>query len=71
MSVTKITYSADAAIPVTAWDTSLTTGLSATSAIFDNTTTLYMDLLVGGIIELGGTTPAVGDSMDIYIGQRW
>ena len=71
MAVTSITYSADAAIAVTAWDTGLTTGLSATSAIFDNTTTKYMDLLVGGIIELGATTPVVGDSLDIYVGALY
>lgn len=71
MAVTSITYSADAAIAVTAWDTSLTTGLSATSAIFDNTSTNYVDLLVGGIIELGATTPVAGDSLDIYVGALY
>ncbi len=71
MATTNIAYSADAAIAVTAWDTSLTTGLSATSAIFDNTSTLYMDLLVGGLIELGATTPLVGDTLDIYIGALY
>ena len=71
MSETKIAYSADAAIAVTLWSTGLAAGQSATSAIFDNTSTLYMDLLVGGIIELDATTPVAGDSLDIYIGALY
>ena len=71
MAVTKITYSADAAIAVTLWTTTLATQESATSAIFDNTGTNYMDLLVGGIIELDATTPLVGESLDIYIGALY
>jgi len=71
MAETKITYSADAAIAVTQWGTGLTAGQFATSAIFDNTTLLYMDLLVGGIIELDATTPIAGDSLDIYIGALY
>ena len=71
MSVTNITYSDDAAIAVTAWTTTLAGGEKATSAIFDNTSTLYMDLLVGGIIELGATTVSAGDSLDIYIGALY
>ena len=71
MAVTNITYSADAAIAVTAWDTGLAGGQFATSAIFDNTSTLYIDLLVGGLIELGATTPLVGETLDIYIGALY
>jgi hypothetical protein len=71
MAVTKIKYGADVPVAVTAWDTSLTTGLSATSAIVDNTSNLFMDLLVGGIIELGATTPVVGNTLDIYIGALY
>ncbi len=71
MAETKITYSADAAIAVTAWDTGLAPGEFATSAIFDNTSTLYLDLLVGGLIELGATTPVAGDTLDMYIGALY
>jgi len=71
MAVTNITYSADAAIAITLWSTGLAAGQFATSAIFDNTSTLYMDLLVGGIIELDATTPVAGDTLDIYIGALY
>ena len=71
MATTNIVYSADAAIAVTQWDTSLVAGDFATSAIFDNTTTKYIDLLVGGLIELGATTPLLGETLDIYIGALY
>jgi len=71
MATTNIAYSADAAIAVTQWDTGLAGGQFATSAIFDNTTTKYIDLLVGGLIELGATTPLVGETLDIYIGALY
>jgi len=71
MAVTKITYSADAAIAVTEWDTTLAAGQYATSAIVDNTSNLYVDMLVGGILELDATTPVVGDTMDIYISAQY
>ena len=71
MAETKITYAADAAIAVTNWSTGLAAGEWATSAIFDNTSSLYMDVLVGGILELDATTPLVGESLDIYIGALY
>jgi len=71
MAVTNITYDTDAALAVTAWGTSLAPGEFATSAIFDNTSTLYMDVLCGGILELGATTPVVGDTLDIYIAGQY
>ena len=71
MAETKITYGADVAVGVTAWSTSVTAGLTANSAIVDNTANLFMDLLVGGIIELGATTPVIGNSLDIYIGALY
>lgn len=71
MATTNIAYSADAAIAVTQWGTGLAAGQWATSAIFDNTSTLYMDLLVGGIIELDATTPVLGDTLDIYVGALY
>ena len=71
MAETKITYAADAAIAVTQWGTGLTSGQFATSAIFDNTSTLYLDVLVGGIIELDATTPLVNETLDIYVGALY
>lgn len=71
MAVTNITYSADTSIAVTAWGTSLLAGEKATSAIFDNTSTLYVDALVGGIIELDATTPVAGETLDIYVGALY
>jgi len=71
MAETKITYSADAALAVTEWDTTLAAGEFATSAIFDNTSTLYMDVLIGGILELDATTPVVGETLDVYISAAY
>lgn len=67
MAETKITYDTDAALAVAAWTTTLATQEWATSAIFDNTSSLYMDVLCGGILEISATTPVAGDSMDVYI----
>ncbi len=73
MAVTKITYGADVALAVTAWGTGLTTGLAATSAIFDNSTDLFMDVLVGGEIDSATVTGTVaaGESYDIYIAGQY
>lgn len=71
MAETKVTYSADTAIAVTLWSTGLAAGQFATSAIFDNTSTLYVDALVGGILELDATTPVAGDTLDVYIGALY
>ncbi len=67
MAETKITYGSDVALAVTEWDATLAAGEFATSAIFDNTTSLFMDVLLGGLLELDAATPVVGDTMDIYI----
>ncbi len=66
-----ITYSSDAAISVSIWTTTLLAGEYGNSAIFDNTGTLYNDLIVGGVIEGGSTTVLVGESFDIYIGALY
>jgi len=71
MAETKITYATDAALAVTAWSTGLTTGLTATSAIFDNTSTKYVDVLIGGVVEIATTTVAAGESLDIYISGQY
>ena len=67
MAETKLTLGGDVALAVSAWSTSLAGGDFATSAIFDNTTSLFMDVLLGGIIELDATTPLVGETLDEYI----
>jgi len=67
MAVTTITFATDTALAVTEWDTTLAAGQFATSAIYDNTSTKYMDVLLGGVLEIDATTPVAGDTMDIYI----
>ena len=67
MAETKIKYGSDVALAVTEWDATLAAGEFATSAIFDNTTSKFMDVLVGGVLELDASTPVAGDTMDIYI----
>lgn len=69
MAETKITYGSDVALAVTAWTTTLLTQEWATSAIFDNSSSLFADVLLGGIVE-GDTVTGVitaGESFDIYI----
>ena len=71
MAITKITYAGDAGLAVTEWDATLAAGQWATSAIFDNASTLYVDVLAGGVLELDATTPVVGDTMDIYVAAQY
>jgi len=71
MAETKITYGSDVALAVTEWDATLAAGQFATSAIFDNTTDLFVDVLCGGVLELDATTPVAGDTMDIYISGQY
>ena len=73
MAVTNITYAADAAITISQWGTNLAAGEWATSAIFDNTSNVYMDVLVGGEIaaSTGTGTLAAGETFDIYIGALY
>ena len=71
MAVPNITFGSDVALAVTAWGTSLAPGEFATSAIFDNTSSLFMDVFVGGILELGATTPVAGDTLDVYISGQY
>ena len=73
MATTNIAYSSDTAIAVTAWTTTLLTQEWATSAIYDNTSNLYVDLLVGGVIAADTTTGtmAAGETFDIYVGALY
>ena len=72
MAVVTITYAADAAIAVTTWQ-SLASAAWATSAAFDNTSTNYVDVLVGGAIA-GDTVTGViaaGETFNIYVAARY
>lgn len=71
MAVTKVTYAADEAVTITNWSTSLAADQWASSALIDNTTNLYVDALVGGFLELGTTTPAAGDTCEIYVSGNY
>lgn len=66
--MTGIVYSADAAITATNWE-SLAADSWATLPIVDNTSNLYIDMLVGGQIDLDTTTGTItaGESFDIYV----
>lgn len=66
MATSKIAYTAAANLTVTSWGTGLAPGQIGASLIVDNQTSLYMDVLVGGILEIGTTTPVAGDTLDIY-----
>lgn len=67
---TNITYSADNGIAVTAWD-SLAADDWASSADVDNTTDLFLDMLVGGELAASATTLGAGESFDIYVTARY
>lgn len=67
MTTNKIAYGADAALAVTAWGTGLAAGEWATSAIFANGSSLFVDVLVGGVLELDATTPVAKDTLDVYL----
>ncbi len=68
MAETKIKYAADEAIVGTNWD-ALASKAWATLPAFDNTTNLYVDVLVGGKIHFDTATGIilVGDTFDIYV----
>lgn len=71
MSITKVKYTDRGQIAIALWSTGLAPTEFATSDIYDNTVNLDMDLLVGGLIELGATTPILGDTLDIYVGALY
>ena len=66
MAETKITYGADTALTVAAWTTTLLATEAATSSVFANGTSAFMDVLIGGEIATA-VTPVAGDSWDIYV----
>lgn len=72
MAVTNITYAADAAIVATNWE-SLVADDWATLPAVDNTSNLFVDVSVGGQIDLDTTTGtiAAGESFDIYVSAQF
>ena len=67
MAVTNVTYASEVNLTVTSWGTGLAADQWGFSAIVDNSSNNYMDVLVGGLLEVGTTTPAAGDTLDIYV----
>jgi len=72
MATATINYAADEAIVATNWE-SLVADDWASLPAFDNTTNKYLDVLIGGQIDLDTTTGvlAAGESFDIYVAARY
>jgi hypothetical protein len=64
MAVVNITYSSDTALTWT--DNTLAADAWSNSANFDNSSTLYVDVLVGGFCGLDSTTAVAGETINIY-----
>lgn len=60
------TYASPLNLTITSWGTGLAATQWGFSTLVDNTTDKYVDALVGGLLEVGATTPAAGDTLDIY-----
>jgi len=65
MAVTTTTYSTDTAVTATNWD-AVAANDWATLPIITNTAG-YMDILIGGQVDIAGTSWAAGESFDIYV----
>jgi hypothetical protein len=66
-TVTTVTYAADSALAITLTGP-LTTGLYRSSANFDNdSSSNFVDCLVGGMIGSAGTSWAAGETVNIYL----
>ena len=61
------TYASAVNLTVTSWGSGLAAGQIGASLIVDNTSNLYDDVLVGGLLEIGTTTPTTGDTLEIYV----
>lgn len=70
MAETKVTYAADSALAITLTGP-VTTGNYRSSANFDNSSTNYMDVLIGGMIGSAGTSWAAGETVDIYVAANY
>jgi len=73
MARTNIVYIDAVNLTVASWGTGLATTQIGASAIVDNQATdiLFVDVAVGGLLEVGTTTPAAGDTMDVYAYGRY
>ena len=68
MATVSMDYAATASITCTV--TSITNGSYRQSTVVDNSSTKYVDALLGGSIQVG-TTPTSGGTLDIYVyGER-
>ena len=65
MAVTNITYSGASGTAITLTLSSLANGSWRQSTAVDNTSNLYIDVLVGGSVQTG-TTPTANGTIDIY-----
>lgn len=65
-----VEYAADEDIAVTTLN-SLAAGNVATSELIDNTSNLYVDMLVGGKIDTAGTGVVAGEHWDVYLSAVW
>ena len=65
MAVTNVTYAGASGTAITLTLTSLTDGSWRQSAAVDNTSNLYIDVLVGGSVQVG-TSPTADGTIDIY-----
>ncbi len=73
MAVTKVTYASDEAIVTTNWE-GLATNDWATLPLVTNVVNLYVDVLIGGQVDLSTVTggPVVaGESFDISVAGRF
>lgn len=72
MTTTNIKYADDAAIVATNWE-SLAAADWATLPAVDNSSNLYVDVSVGGQIDLDTTTGTLtaGESFDIYVAAQF
>ena len=70
-TITTTTYANAANLTVTSWGASLAPGDIGASLIVDNATDKYLDVMIGGLLEIGASTPAPGGTLDIYAYGRY
>jgi len=69
MAETKITYGTPTDLAITSADGN-GDGVWCSSALFNNSVSLFMDVLVGGSLQVG-TIAAGGGTIDIYVAGSW
>ncbi len=72
MTTLKIAYASDEAIVATNWD-ALASSAWATLPEFDNTTNLYVDVLLGGRVHFDTATGTIlaADAFEIYVSAKY